>query len=301
MTMGIVSLRSSSKGNAFLVRIADDHKRKVSILLDAGISVANFEETCLQLKIKPWIDSIIVTHHHGDHSGFAFDLADKFKAKLHMTNQCFSTLSKKPSSEEKARAFSRENLRLFEAGETILLDLCSVRTFPVPHDAHNVGLVIENEENSLGYLLDVGHTNTRILQAISQVNILVIEANYDSSLLPLATYPTQVAARIGGPYGHLSNEQASVVVESLNSGSSGSGVSLIMAAHLSRKTNTAKLAYESLHRGWRRGRGRNPMPLIYITPSLEPSPIFTLTHSGLISRNSGNNVPKEREKVCQGG
>ena len=74
------------------------------------------------------------------------------------------------------------------------------------------------------------------------MNALVIECNHDIDMLADGPYPQTLKERIGGPLGHLSNEQAGDLVASMDRG----GLRHVVAVHLSETNNTADSARASL-------------------------------------------------------
>ena len=114
-----------------------------------------------------------------------------------------------------------------------------MRSFPISHDAAEpIGLRIERDDEALGLVTDLGYVNKRIVDQISGVDTLILEANHDVQMLRMGPYPWNVKRRIFSDVGHLSNEDAGeALVDILNS--EGENVYL---AHLSRENNLIELA-----------------------------------------------------------
>ena len=70
----------------------------------------------------------------------------------------------------------------------------------------------------------------------------MLECNHDSQMLLRSAYPQSLKERIGGCYGHLSNEQSKNLLSCLDF----SRIQHIVAAHLSEKNNTPDLAQQAL-------------------------------------------------------
>jgi phosphoribosyl 1,2-cyclic phosphodiesterase len=91
-----------------------------------------------------------------------------------------------------------------------------VDTFLVPHDAiEPVGYVFEwgeaaeRPQHRLGWLTDIGHIPPQVRQRMRGLDLLVLEANYDTKLLEADTNrPWAVKQRISGRHGHLANHDA---------------------------------------------------------------------------------------------
>jgi phosphoribosyl 1,2-cyclic phosphodiesterase len=70
----------------------------------------------------------------------------------------------------------------------------------------------------------------------------VLECNHEASMLAQGDYPYRLKQRIGGRFGHLSNEDAATLLGRLDN----SCLQHIVAAHLSHKNNSAELAVQAL-------------------------------------------------------
>ena len=79
----------------------------------------------------------------------------------------------------------------------------------------------------------------RVLEILSGLDLVVLEANHDVKMLKNGTYPYFLKERILGDYGHLSNEcSADAALELVES-----GVKTLILAHLSRENNTPEFAW----------------------------------------------------------
>ncbi|HVL75851.1 MAG TPA: MBL fold metallo-hydrolase, partial [Noviherbaspirillum sp.] len=95
----------------------------------------------------------------------------------------------------------------------------------------------------LGVLTDAGHGTAHITDALGGCDALLLECNHDPAMLAASNYPPSLKARIGGPYGHLSNAAAAQVLAALDR----SRLSMVVAAHLSQQNNTPELAHAAVH------------------------------------------------------
>ena len=79
MSFGITHLGSGSRGNATLIS-----SEECNILVDCGFSLKQTEKRLGIAGVQPdSIDSIVVTHHHKDHSGSALGASKKWGSSLH--------------------------------------------------------------------------------------------------------------------------------------------------------------------------------------------------------------------------
>ena len=77
---------------------------------------------------------------------------------------------------------------------------------------------------------------------MSDCHALVLECNHDTEMLIRSDYPYSLKQRVGGRFGHLNNQNAADILSRLDT----SRLQHLIAAHLSRKNNTAELAVQAL-------------------------------------------------------
>ena len=70
----------------------------------------------------------------------------------------------------------------------------------------------------------------------------MIEANHDKEMLVKSEYPESLKSRIGGKYGHLSNQEAAKILKEID----GTRFKFIGAAHLSDKNNKVDIVKQLL-------------------------------------------------------
>jgi phosphoribosyl 1,2-cyclic phosphodiesterase len=87
-------------------------------------------------------------------------------------------------------------------------------------------------------LTDTGSTTTHIVEQLSGCDALMLECNHDMAMLMNGSYPESLKARVGGRFGHLSNEQAAELLVQLDT----QRLQHLVAAHLSEQNNTSDLA-----------------------------------------------------------
>ena len=238
-------LGSSSSGNcAFL------QTEQTLILIDAGFSA---KRIAAMLKVYDKkvekIDAVFVTHEHNDHSegirGLARFTGLPIFANRDTADAVQSKLKKRP------------NWQIFETGTAFNFRDIEICSFSLPHDAYDpVGYTFhwgaEDDliypRQSLAWVTDLGYVPTHVQEHMREVQTLVIEANYDEALLENDTKrPWATKQRIRGRHGHLSNDAALKVINSLNGNSA---LRKIYLAHLSPDCNTVdrvKQTFLSLH------------------------------------------------------
>jgi phosphoribosyl 1,2-cyclic phosphodiesterase len=115
--------------------------------------------------------------------------------------------------------------------------------YTVPHDAREpLQLTCTDGASKLGVLTDLGHATAHVLGHLQLCDALILESNHDSAMLEASNYPFFLKRRVGGQFGHLSNEAAAHIARSV----SHAGLKHLVAAHLSQQNNRPDLAQDLL-------------------------------------------------------
>jgi phosphoribosyl 1,2-cyclic phosphodiesterase len=241
MGMRFTILGTSSAGNCALV-VTDDCK----VLIDAGFSAKRIGEMLEDAGESPeTIDAIVLTHEHGDHcaglSGMCRRAGIKVFANRGTAAAIQPTLKRRPE------------WQLFETGSRFRFRDLEVETFSIPHDAADpVGLIFSHGEGDLfsprrrlAWLTDLGYAPELVKERIRDVDVLVLESNHDLPMLQQDTRrPWSVKQRISGRHGHLSNEAARQLLESV----SAPRWKQVYLAHLSRDCNSLAAVAQTFDR-----------------------------------------------------
>lgn len=231
--LSITVLGSGSSGNCAVVRT-----ERTRLLVDAGLSakqiVLRLERVGLRLEE---LDGVLLTHEHGDHTAGLEVLCRKHHLPLFCTPLTQETLA---SGFVKARP----TWRLMEAGSPFEYQDIRIQCFAVPHDAVDpVGFLMEDKDSRLGVLSDTGFITNLIRERLRGADTLFVEANYDAALLEADTKrPWATKQRIKGAHGHLSNDQAAELVQSI----AHPGLHHIVLGHLSDDCNDPDLARKKI-------------------------------------------------------
>lgn len=226
MGIGITHLGSGSRGNATLISSGE-----YNVLVDCGFSLRQTEKRLRIAGFDPEsIDSIVVTHHHKDHSGSALNASKKWSSVLHCNG---GTASRMGLEEGDFSEFGSLDRIQFSPDLSML-------AIPVPHDdADNVALVASDGKGDRAAIVtDLGEAPDDLVKHLSSCNHISIEANYDHGRLMSGPYPDSLKRRISGRGGHLSNSQAGeVLLRSMNK-----SLRSIVLCHLSESNNAPHLA-----------------------------------------------------------
>ena len=226
--MRFKSLGSGSTGNATLVEAGGSSAFR--LLVDCGLGL---KQLSLRLGnaglVEADIDAIFITHEHSDHIGCTLQFARRYRVPVWMSCGTYAGIGS-PDFDGL--------LNTARDGEAI--DLCGLQITPftVPHDAREpLQLTCTDGAAKLGVLTDLGHATAHVLEHLQQCDALVLESNHDSDLLAASAYPVFLKRRVGGQFGHLSNEAAAQIVRTVRH----AGMKHLVAAHLSQQNNLPAL------------------------------------------------------------
>ncbi|MES2945451.1 MAG: MBL fold metallo-hydrolase [Pseudomonadota bacterium] len=222
------SLGSGSAGNATLVEALG--LLPFRLLIDCGLGLKQLQIRLAQAGLQPNdIHAIFITHEHGDHIGCARSLSLRYRIPVWMSRGTYMAIGE-PDFDGL--------LNMARDGETLTLGGLLLQPFTVPHDAREpLQLSCTDGSVKLGVLTDLGHATTHVLTQLQGCDALVLECNHDADMLAQSVYPAFLKKRIGGAYGHLSNNAAGDIALAVMH----KGLKHLVAAHLSAQNNTPAL------------------------------------------------------------
>ena len=227
--MRFASLGSGSRGNATLVEAGATRG-----LLDCGFSCAETEKRLTRLGLDAQqVDAILVTHEHSDHISGVARFSRRFGIPVWMT----------AGTEAVHRGGEVAAWHCFSSHQPFRIGDLEIAPYPVPHDAREpCQFVFSDGAVRLGVLTDAGSITAHMVQALDGLDALILECNHDPELLARGPYPARLQQRVGGRYGHLSNQQAADLLGQIVT----SRLQHLVAAHLSEKNNRVDLARAAL-------------------------------------------------------
>ncbi|WP_437803995.1 MBL fold metallo-hydrolase [Sorangium sp. So ce693] len=231
--MKITIIASGSGGNATLFA-----SRGTRVLVDAGVGPRVLEQ-CLSAaaaggadgadgRLLP--DAIVITHAHADHVGVAARYNKKHKIPIY-------------ASEATARAAELgdpERVRGFSSREPFAVGALTFSPKPLPHDAAQVALVVDDGARRAALVTDLGEVPPGLLEHVAGCDVVMLESNYDPGLLDAGPYPQHLKRRIRSARGHLSNAQACELLAALPG-----GTHTVALMHLSEVNNRPDLALDA--------------------------------------------------------
>ncbi len=174
------------------------------------------------------IDAVIVTHEHSDHTSAI--------KRLNIPTYVASATSHLWSDKV-------NDLREFGSDSEFRIKDLLITPFSVSHDAIDpVGFTIESDKSKkVGLVTDIGMVTGLVRERLKGCNLLVLEYNHDTDIILYSHYPWELKQRIQGRLGHLSNHQASELLQGLMHG----GLKHVVLAHLSQVNNKPEVALDS--------------------------------------------------------
>ena len=235
--MDVLPLQSGSSGNCTLVSAGG-----TSILIDAGLSGRKCADRLAAAGLGDRrIDGLVISHDHSDHTASMGVLHRRFAAPIHITGPTLSRVTAKRCPG------NVEVFHHFVAGSSFDIGELRVETHSTPHDAvDGVCFVIEHRRTSLrfGLLTDLGHVFAGLKDLMPTLDAVLIESNYDFDMLRHSVYPRRLKDRIAGPKGHISNDDAALLLDR----HTGSHLQWACLGHLSDENNTPELALATARR-----------------------------------------------------
>jgi len=225
--MQVWVLGSGSRGNAVVIESGG-----ARILVDAGFQPHDLRARLHAVGVAPEsIESVVVTHEHGDHVRGAAASASRFGWTVYATA---GTIAAAPSLREAGATPIR-------AGDTVGIGGFGVTPVRASHDAAEPAVLVVTATASgarCGVAYDLGCVTAPVASALADLDLLLLEANHDELMLAHGPYPPSVRERISGRRGHLSNRVAGLTARGLVH----RGLRHIVLAHLSETCNDPRTA-----------------------------------------------------------
>ena len=233
--MNLCSIASGSSGNC--IYVGSD---TTSLLVDVGISGKRIEEGLRSIdRTTEECDGILITHEHSDHIKGLGVISRKHKIPIYCTRGTMEAMGNMSSLGKMPEGLFRP----IEADHTYTIGDLEIQPFTISHDAAEpVGYRINQGNKSAGIATDLGYYDEYIVQKLSGLDVLLLEANHEVNMLQVGSYPYYLKQRILGKRGHLSNETAGRLLCRLLHDQ----MKAVFLGHLSRENNYEALAYETV-------------------------------------------------------
>jgi len=226
--MKICLLASGSKGNSILVESG-----KTRLLIDAGLSARELRKRLDSVGVEAEsLDALLITHEHGDHVRGLGPLVRQLDLPVYLQTD----LARKLPDVGKP-----DCVQEFVDGEEFTIKDLTIRPFAITHDClAPVGFTLDGELGKVGVATDLGIVTRLVTECLQGCRALVLETNHDEELLRDGPYPWKLKQRVRSNHGHLSNNAAGNLLQSLL----WNGLETVFLGHLSETNNRPDLAVE---------------------------------------------------------
>lgn len=231
-----LSLGSGSSGNSCYLG-----SRNGGILIDAGVKADEIESMLRENGIDMRnVKAVLLTHDHSDHVKYVYTLVRNYKhMRVFCTNRVLAGIMRRHSISKRLKDY---HTPIFKEIPFKICDF-EITAFEVPHDgSDNMGFSISFDNRNFVLTTDLGAITERARHYMQRANYLVIEANYDLTMLKVGHYPEYLKARIQTEIGHMDNiHTAAFIKEIINP-----DLSHIFLCHLSKDNNTPQKALSAV-------------------------------------------------------
>lgn len=231
--MKIAILGSGSSGNSIFIE-SNNYK----ILIDAGFSGKKLKDKLENIDVDiSTINALLITHEHSDHILGAGIICRKYNIPIYITKESYEF------SKEKLGKIENSLLNFISNNHFNLFNTFNIYPFDVMHDAtRTLGYRIEVENKKVGIITDIGYVDNYSKKFLKDLNLLIVEANYDYDMLMQNDYPWQLKSRVKSNNGHLSNEDAAKLICDVYH----ENIEKVYFVHMSKDSNTYDLAYNTI-------------------------------------------------------
>ena len=241
--MNVWSFASGSDGNCYLVE-----SEGTALLVECGRPYIQIKDFLLAVGVDiETLGGIVLTHAHGDHCRSARYLSETHRVPIFASRGTLGALNLQDPT----------MARPIESGKTYVVGQMDLKPFAVPHDCREpLGFRFEAGSGRAAIATDLGWVPHNVARQFRDVDLLILEANYDPHLLHTGTYPYFLKQRVSGTYGHLSNAAAAEAIASCRD----RAPRAVWLAHLSEQNNSPKHALQTVSRILRRS-GLSHVPI----------------------------------------
>lgn len=213
MSIELCVLGSGSSGNSSLVRV-----NGVAVLIDAGFGPRTTAKRLSDTGVHVAdLHAVLLTHLDRDHfNPNWYNTLLEHEITLYCPKRQIDDLYEgfrryRPDAEPRV-LYDRGLIQPVAEG---VFDLpmagsgARVKPIHLTHDREGtVGYVLNSGTHRMGYATDLGHVPAKLTDAFIDLDLLVLESNYDAEMEAASDRPMMLKRRVMSDHGHLSNDQA---------------------------------------------------------------------------------------------
>ncbi len=234
--MDFFSIASGSSGNCICA--GDDNTH---IMIDAGISGKRIEAGMNTYDYTTAdMAGLLVTHEHADHVSGLGVVARRYGIPIYGTAPTLAAIRSMSSLGKIDDGLFHE----ISPDEDFTIGSLSIHPFRISHDAAEpVAYRVTSGTNTVAVCTDLGYYDDYIIDNLTGLDALLLEANHDIQMLQVGPYPYPLKQRILSDRGHLSNEASGqLLCRVLHD-----NIKHVFLGHLSHENNYPDLAYETVN------------------------------------------------------
>jgi phosphoribosyl 1,2-cyclic phosphodiesterase len=275
-----MSFGSGSSGNCSYIG-----DRQSGFLIDAGVETKKVVDSLRSNGISmDAVKGICLTHDHGDHIRYVYNIVRTYRhIKIYCTPKAFNGILRRHSVSRRIKDYHVAIYKEFP----FRLGNFEVTAFDVKHDgADNAGFFISHGNRHFAIATDLGCVSERVDYYMRMAEYIVIEANYDETMLRNGSYPEYLKARIAADNGHMDNVKTAEYLAQIYRPE----IKNIYLCHLSHDNNTPEKALGAVTASLRSAGvtrigngfvslanpGEEPQVHLVALPRYDSSPLYTL-------------------------
>ena len=249
------SFGSGSSGNALLIRAGE-----TALLVDCGVGIRTLRAGLAEHGLTTaGLDAILVTHEHRDH----------VQTLPKMSRDNLPLIATHGTA--RAARLPQSMTEIVTTDRPASIAGVSVHALSVRHDATEpCGFHIEIAGARITVLTDLGTWQDHLVDAVASSDLVLLEANYNDTMLRHGPYPAHLKRRVASGTGHLGNDacgRAMAPVAKLRGDKTTWWLS-----HLSETNNNARQAERDVREELNRAGTHASVTAL---PRREPGPVWT--------------------------
>jgi len=190
-TVTAQSFGSGSSGNALLIRSGD-----TALLVDCGVGIRTLRNGLAEHGLSTHdLDAILVTHEHGDH----------VQTLPRLMRRDLPLVATRGTA--RAARLPADSTEIISTQHPVSIGNAAVHALSVRHDATEpCGFHIEIAGARITVLTDLGCWQDHLVDAVAASDLVLLEANYNDTMLRYGPYPAHLKRRVASGVGHLGND-----------------------------------------------------------------------------------------------